>query len=724
MTAILKLKQLTLFSSVILVCQLYDVVHADLAEEQRNHTAEKTDSSSVSNPQKSDERKSPTKQHPQGLVSSSSIFSEIRHSPAFVDKTFFLHEWLMHRPKYWYVTAPPGFGKSTLATMAVQFLNASYEIVNGTTRYNDKHKTPAYELFRDTNIFEMREFCDEHFQNHAVIFLDLAPLSTTTQATFKKAENFNSQDFHKNFKIVIKKMMNYYPSLLHHKEMTDSERKSFERYLEEGIDAPVGPGKFWQSAFFLMQLLRKCVKKNVVVIVDSYDALCIPSMFGETSLVHRPYLASYIINFSRFLLKDEISTVLYLGSFNTVELMLRKPSELLRLTPTSHTIVHTKFFSTERVAKYFGLSAQEVMQVLENFSMQDHFTSVDNLLNGHAVLESPLTLFNTRSVLLYVANRNTTPSAVTLPLTSEIIHKYRKVFALQFVGNVVNEIIFKGSSEVTLKPPKQLSFTSFTRLKILAIDSTTTDNKQIITLENSLSFIKILQFLGVLSVIHESRVSDRHAINLRASSYIDTELMNEHFYHGGYTQKFFNISAENDLAMMSSIEKLAPTNESIQFLAEAIRNIVREKVPETESQLKALIYVFSRKTATQHGVNFTLESRVAIPTAENPKSNESGKLRPKSRVDIILLMKNEGIGIIMTSKFNTNATSVLKEMSDKRYFDIFDTDGHFSNLTIKDKMLIGISVSRDKSVELAAEVWCQDEKTSLKHVLLNNASLL
>ncbi|CAH0776358.1 unnamed protein product [Bemisia tabaci] len=285
MTAGLWLRQLMLFFSVILICQLYDVVHADLAEEQQNHTAKKTDSSSVSNAKKSDERKHPTKQHPQVYVSSSSNFSEVRHSPAFVDKTLFLREWLVRRPKYWFVTAPPGFGKSTLATMAVQFLNASYEIVNGTTKYNDKYETPAYELFRDTNIFEMKEFCDEHFQNHAVIFLDLAPLSTTTQATFKKVEDFNSQDFHKNFKIVIKKMMSYYPSLLHHKKMTNYERKSFERYLAEGIDTPVGPGKIWQSAYFLMQLLRKCVKKNVVVVVDSYDALCIPSMFGETSLV-------------------------------------------------------------------------------------------------------------------------------------------------------------------------------------------------------------------------------------------------------------------------------------------------------------------------------------------------------------------------------------------------------------------------------------------------------
>ncbi|XP_018912572.2 uncharacterized protein [Bemisia tabaci] len=329
--------------------------------------------SSTSKSHTTDEQEVQTKHHPSDFVPSSSEFSEIRRSKAFVDKTFFLHEWLTQRPKQWYVTAPPGFGKSSLAKMAVQFLNASTEIINGRTKFHSWRETAAYRLFQGTEIFGMKKFFQEHFQNYAVIYIDLSPLGCTTEAFYKNKPIFD-QDFHQRFKMVIKEMMSYYPSLLSHEDMNTAELMSFKKYLEEGMNDAVTPSKFWKSASFLKKLLRKCIKKPVIVIVDSYDALCKPCMIQDKAKVQRTYVGSFIIEFSRMILLDGRTQALYLGTFNTEELMLIKPSEFKNSPRKMHQIQHTAFSSDERTAKYFGLSEKEVANILGKYSMKDHLS--------------------------------------------------------------------------------------------------------------------------------------------------------------------------------------------------------------------------------------------------------------------------------------------------------------------------------------------------------------
>ncbi|CAH0394118.1 unnamed protein product [Bemisia tabaci] len=703
---------------VFVIGRPFDGTRADWADEQQKHQA-KTQSSSATN--------SDTGGHMHQFkdpVPLSSDFTGIRRSRAFVDKTFFLHEWLTHRPKFWYVTAPPGFGKSTLATMAVQFLNVSFEIENGTAKFHEKHKTPAYELFQGTNIFEMQEFFNEHFQNYVVVYIDLAPLSSTTRAVFSQTDDFNTQDFHKNFKMVIRKMMSYYPSLLHHGSLSEVEKKSFKGYLEEGVDpADPTPNKFWKSAFFLMRVLNKCLRKDPIVIVDSYDAVCKPAMIRSISFLQRPYVASYIINFSKMLIKDGLATVLYLGSFNTVELMLMKAHEQHIKSRSIHQIQHTDFFREERIAKYFGLSAQEVLEVLRKHSMQDDFQLLEDTLNGHAVLESALTLFNTRSVLSYVANRNATPRALISPITADILHDLGKMFANQQVSDIVTESIFASKTKVLLGPQDKLQFSRFTKIKKMVEESPGVQVKEDFKKENSLAFIKILQFLGLLSAVSETLKPDQHSWNFRASSRCDAELMLDHLYRVGSAQQFFMISAEHELAMIRAVKGLAPTNDSIQTLGETIHNIVKARVPEADFQLKSLMYVYARKVATHYSEDFTLEAMIAAPKTEHSKSNKDLRNDTKERIDIILVLKSKKIGVIMTSKFNTSATTLLEEMTNRKYVDVFESDSRFSKLGIANKILIGISVQSDGSVQIAAEAWHQDEKTNLKNVVINNTSL-
>nr|XP_018912556.1 PREDICTED: uncharacterized protein LOC109040906 isoform X1 [Bemisia tabaci] len=655
------------------------------------------------------------KHHSPGLVPSSSEFSTIRNSRAFVDKTLFLHEWLTHRPKHWYVTAPPGFGKSALAKMAVQFLNASFSIFNGVERYHEKHKTVAYELFKGTNIFEMKEFFNKHFQNYSVIYVDLAPLSNTSEGTFRKDDDFCSQDIHKYFKMVIKNMMSYYPSLLAHQNLTYPQRKSLREYLEEGMETRARPALFWNSVSFLRNLLKKCLKKDVIVIIDSYDALCKPSAIGEFEKVLRPYLASYIINFNKMIVQSIPTRTLYFGTFNTVELMLMKPYNLTNPKPADR-IKHTAFSTEERIAKYFGLSQREVTDILTKYSMEDHLQIVNNLLNGHAVLRTPLTLFNTKHVFSYIENRNSSPSAFFMPFTDEILHHYEKLFTSDWLCNVVTKCIYKDKTEIMLSPRLRISFATFRRLTASKDNITGSHGRENLSIERTTSFIKILQFLGLISAVRDTN----NVYDFRASSQSDAELLSKYLYRSNSIQKLFRVSAEDELAMIRAFKGLSPNNDSVQCMGEAIKNILTVKFPDAEYQLKFLVYAYARKVAARYNEDFAMEAGIVAPTINN--SVLQGSYKPSERIDLILVQKKIGVGVILTSKFDANVTAALKEMSDRRYFEILDSDPCFSRFKIKDKMLIGISVSRNKSVEIAAEVWSRNEKTSLQHVILNIAS--
>ncbi|CAH0394121.1 unnamed protein product [Bemisia tabaci] len=411
------------------------------------------------------------------FVPSSSEFSEIRRSKAFVDKTFFLHEWLTQRPKQWYVTAPPGFGKSSLAKMAVQFLNASTEIINGRTKFHSWRETAAYRLFQGTEIFGMKKFFQEHFQNYAVIYIDLSPLGCTTEAFYKNKPIFD-QDFHQRFKMVIKEMMSYYPSLLSHEDMNTAELMSFKKYLEEGMNDAVTPSKFWKSASFLKKLLRKCIKKPVIVIVDSYDALCKPCMIQDKAKAENIYLK---------------------------------------------------------------------------------------------IVRHPLK-----------------------------------------------------------KRPSRLMF---------------------------VTSIKIFQFLGLISVTEERG----DLCVYRVSSRTDAELMNGYLCKSGSVQRFFGISPQNEMTMISAVRGLAPNNDSLQRFGEAVYNIVKVKAPDAEYQLKALLYVYSRKVATYHSDDFEIEAGITSLTGKLPHLNEDGTPGAKEKIDIILVQKNKGIGIILTSKFNEKCNFCIEK---------------------------------------------------------------
>ncbi|XP_072162169.1 uncharacterized protein [Bemisia tabaci] len=116
----------------------------------------------------------------------SSDFLVIRPSSTFIDKTLWVKTfWATGAQKFWYVTAPPRYGKSTLTSMMRYFFSVK-KLENSDSSRKENLET-VRQNFKATNLYlRERSFFDEHFQRYPVMFFDFKPLADVTdEATFE-----------------------------------------------------------------------------------------------------------------------------------------------------------------------------------------------------------------------------------------------------------------------------------------------------------------------------------------------------------------------------------------------------------------------------------------------------------------------------------------------------------------------------------------------------------
>ena len=83
----------------------------------------------------------------------------------YVDKTQYIKTIMKDGSATMLFTRPRRFGKSITLSMLKSFLEINYE--------DPSDKSKQIELFKDTEIFKDKEFCDEYMGQYPVIFLSL-----------------------------------------------------------------------------------------------------------------------------------------------------------------------------------------------------------------------------------------------------------------------------------------------------------------------------------------------------------------------------------------------------------------------------------------------------------------------------------------------------------------------------------------------------------------------
>ena len=83
----------------------------------------------------------------------------------YIDKTRYIKDILLNCGTTVLFTRPHRFGKTITLSMLQSFLEMNYE--------NPSDKSKQIELFKDTEIFKDKEFCDKYMGQYPVIYLSL-----------------------------------------------------------------------------------------------------------------------------------------------------------------------------------------------------------------------------------------------------------------------------------------------------------------------------------------------------------------------------------------------------------------------------------------------------------------------------------------------------------------------------------------------------------------------
>nr|XP_018907710.1 PREDICTED: uncharacterized protein LOC109037472 [Bemisia tabaci] len=626
-------------------------------------------------------------------VPESSDFAVIRHSKAFIDKTDFIHEWILHQPVHLSVSAPPGSGKSALLSMVRHFCNASAKIQDGALIYPVDGDSQTCELFRDTTVAKLKDFHDRHFQKYSVVNVAFAPLRNSTDRA----------SFEQNFCSVMRDMINDYQFLTDVNSLNESEKAFLKDYKDhdkmcrqdfESATKQHGPR--------LVSIVQKHLASSVIVLVDDVDAVldAFATHDGAESFAEfaistiRCFILAFILN-ERGLSEGPVaSKLLMMSSF---ELGMVIPGDVDKL------ITGVEFDRSPRLGTYFGLKYAEVEKLLANYALQDHSRLVADLYDGHTVVRSP-SIFNTEAVLKFIKNRGNplppeTPSAV--------LRDFEKLFSDVWIGLAMTSCVFDGTFAMSAIYQTRYQNLLALRQKLRKVSPFQTDFK-LSTLDHEI-FIKLLIRSGLLQVLEDFVLFelgfDVTYHRLAPTNYFAAGILRDYLYKSGYVEKFFGVRAKDEIAITEAFRNLAPTIASIDKLKDAVHGIVQMRDPEDDTNLKALMYTFARKTADHYSKELVVDAGIIAHSKNEEKAkSRKGKSTKGGKVDVLLVQKEKCLGVVIVTRYGGNATSLVKDVANHAYTDIFDTNLVYSKYKIKDRMLLAVAVSR-KGVDVYGEVY-------------------
>ena len=174
----------------------------------------------------------------------------------YIDKTSYIKDILLNSGTTVLFTRPRRFGKSITLFMLQSFLEMNYE--------NPSDKSKQIELFKDTEIFKDKEFCDKYMGQYPVIYLSLK-------------EAFDIDGYENCLTKIYKKLGKFvqkFNFLTTCDKLTQDEQETLKRILtirtnslsvsEKKSDAEELIGE-------LTQYLYKYSGKKCIVLIDEYD---------------------------------------------------------------------------------------------------------------------------------------------------------------------------------------------------------------------------------------------------------------------------------------------------------------------------------------------------------------------------------------------------------------------------------------------------------------------
>ena len=278
----------------------------------------------------------------------------------FIDKSLFIKEIIKIGDQTMLFPRPRRFGKSLNLSMLKYFFDNTMD---------------SKELFTGLNIMNESEVILSHMNAYPVIHINL-----------KETKASNYTEFIVAYKNLMSGLYLKYSFLLDSDKINNVDKEYIIQIRDKKIE-----GKELELALSkLIEMLRTYYDKNVVVLMDEYDAPIMESYLNG--------FYTEVINFMRSIFSSTFkdNTNLYKGIITGV---LRVSKEGMFSDANNINIYN---ITDKRFSEYFGFTESEVKESLECYNLIDKFDEVKSWYDGYNFHNT--TIYNPWSILNFLSD--------------------------------------------------------------------------------------------------------------------------------------------------------------------------------------------------------------------------------------------------------------------------------------------------------------------------------
>ena len=275
----------------------------------------------------------------------------------FVDKTSLIKSvFAKNINEVLLISRPRRFGKTLTMSMFYHFLSIKHDNPNDLTRQQ--------ELFKDTQIYQDTEFCQQYMGHYPVIFLSL-----------KSVEGINFETaYQKLAEIIYGLVDSQFRFLLQSNELSDGNKRDLEYLLDlDNLEKVSSSVKLQFSLQKLTRFLYQHYGKKAIVLIDEYD---VP--LAKASV--RGYY-NQMIDVIRGMLGSVLKTNTYLEKA-VLTGCLRVSKESI-FTGLNNISVNTVFSRDVELATGIGFTKDETIDMLDYYGLSSFNNIVKEWYDGY-----------------------------------------------------------------------------------------------------------------------------------------------------------------------------------------------------------------------------------------------------------------------------------------------------------------------------------------------------
>ena len=275
----------------------------------------------------------------------------------FVDKTSLIKDvFAQNKSEVLLISRPRRFGKTLTMSMFYHFLSINHN--------KPEDLSSHVELFKDTQIYQDREFCQQYMGHYPVIFLSL-----------KSVEGINFETaYQKLAEIIYGLVDSQFRFLLQSNELSDGNKRDLQYLLDlDNLEKVSSSVKLQFSLQKLTQFLYQHYGKKAIVLIDEYD---VP--LAKASV--RGYY-NQMVDVIRGMLGSVLKTNTCLEKA-VLTGCLRVSKESI-FTGLNNISVNTVFSRDEELATGVGFTKDETIDMLDYYGLSSFNNIVKEWYDGY-----------------------------------------------------------------------------------------------------------------------------------------------------------------------------------------------------------------------------------------------------------------------------------------------------------------------------------------------------